>query len=259
MADAVAQEYQEYPANALLVPHLVCFFTQTIADGAPRPHPVCPMPASTSSSSGRSVRPSAHEMLDVDVPLRETDPAQWSSYGLLPLQVAPTPTARYFPDFEAAIAANLDHLLERQGGTGRGSGPGPGGASTTCGSRPGWSGKACSPWRTPESSAGTAASRRSHALQGRSPRRRQRPCAMGGRRRSLRRRREAARRKGVAGARNGQDRHRRSCQRRRTSSDRRRRARCTRFFTAALVMPAAAAMRATASSEPRPPFSTRAR
>ncbi len=57
-------------------------------------------------------------MLDVDVPLRETDPAQWSSYGLLPLQVAPTPTARYFPDFEAAIAANLDHLLERQGGDG---------------------------------------------------------------------------------------------------------------------------------------------
>ena len=115
MADAVAQEYQEYPANALLVPHLVCFWTQTIADGAPRPHPVCPMPALTSSSSGRSVRPSAHEMLNVDVPLRETDPAQWSSYGLLPLQVAPTPTARYFPDFEAAIAANLDRLLERQG------------------------------------------------------------------------------------------------------------------------------------------------
>ena len=44
-----------------------------------------------------------------------TDPAGWSGYGLMPLQLVTAPDSPFMPGLEAAVAANLDHEIANQG------------------------------------------------------------------------------------------------------------------------------------------------
>ena len=43
-----------------------------------------------------------------------TDPAGWSGYGLMPLQLVTGPDSPFMPGLEAAVAANLDHEIGNQ-------------------------------------------------------------------------------------------------------------------------------------------------
>ncbi|MCB8958872.1 MAG: hypothetical protein H6651_01030 [Ardenticatenales bacterium] len=47
-----------------------------------------------------------------------TDPAGWSGYGLMPLQLVTAPDSPFMPGLEAAVAANLDHEISNQGEAG---------------------------------------------------------------------------------------------------------------------------------------------
>ncbi len=46
------------------------------------------------------------------------DPAGWSGYGLMPLQLVTSPDSPFMPGLETAVAANLDHEIRNQGEAG---------------------------------------------------------------------------------------------------------------------------------------------